>query len=201
MMQAAWIGLTTLLLLVSLIRPLYPFEQTLQHIPTVIGLILLAVAARRQWLSPQSIAAICLFLWLHILGARYIYTYVPYDEWTDAVFGKSLSDALGWQRNHYDRLVHFAYGFLASIPIYELARSRGKLGPPAAILIVAAAALGTSALYEIAEWMLTLFVSPEQARRYNGQQGDIWDAQKDMALALAGMLSFDMVLSVRKCLR
>src|SRR3546814_11274494 len=69
----------------------------------------------RRWpLSTASVACIALFMALHTLGGRYAYSNVPYDDWARALAGTSLSDALGWSRNHYDRLVHFAFGALSA---------------------------------------------------------------------------------------
>ena len=125
---------------------------------------------------------------LHTLGGRYAYSNVPYDDWARALSGTSLSDAMGWTRNHYDRLVHFAFGALSVIPVAEIARRWGGLSPRGAALTVVAWALAISCLYEIFEWLLTIVAAGETADRYNGQQGDIWDAQKDMALATLGAI-------------
>ena len=102
--------------------------------------------------------------------------------------GTSLSDAFGWARNHYDRFVHFAFGALSVIPVVEIARRWGRLGPRGAALTVLGWVLAISCLYEIFEWLLTIVTAGETADRYNGQQGDIWDAQKDMALATLGAI-------------
>jgi putative membrane protein len=195
--KAIWIGTTAVLLLASFWQPIYLFEQALQHVPTIIGLAGLAVAARRNWLGTGAIAAICLFLWLHILGARYIYTYVPYDRWSAQVAGTSIGEALGWQRNHYDRLVHLLFGILGSIPLYETARRYGGMNRGWSTLLAAACVLSIGGIYEVFEWTLTLFVAPELAQRYNGQQGDIWDPQKDMALGMLGVLIFAVASQTR----
>lgn len=59
------------------------------------------------------------FLWLHILGARYIYSFVPYDDWSRSVLGSGISEWFGWERNHYDRLVHLCFGglWMVAIPV------------------------------------------------------------------------------------
>jgi putative membrane protein len=189
MYQGMWIGATAVLLAASLWRPIYPTEQFLQHLPTVIGLLALAVASRKGLFSTSAVAAICLFLWLHILGARYIYTYVPYDRWSKSVFGTTTREVFGWQRNHYDRFVHLLFGALACVPLRDMARRDG-LSSGWAKFTAAAGVMSLSAAYEVFEWLLTLFVPRDQAHRYNGQQGDMWDAQKDMALAMSGVLIF-----------
>lgn len=133
--------------------------------------------------------SISVFLWLHILGARYVYSYVPYDTWSRACVGVSITDAFHLSRNHYDRLVHLLYGALAMVPQVEVLRRRFGLGRVAAIVFSIALVSGVSALYEIVEWLLTVVAAPERADRYNGQQGDAWDAQKDMACAVAGAIA------------
>ncbi|NOX57004.1 MAG: DUF2238 domain-containing protein [Planctomycetes bacterium] len=83
---------TAVLLALSLIRPPFPVEQALQHAPTVVALGLLLVAAQKNWLKTPAFCCVIAFLWLHILGARYIYSFVPYDDWLDGLFGIRLSD-------------------------------------------------------------------------------------------------------------
>lgn len=188
--KAIWIGTTAIFLLASFWDPRYPVQQTLQQVPAVLMLAGLALAARRDWLSTRSIAAICLFLWLHILGARYIYTYVPYDRWSEGIFGTSISDLFGWRRNHYDRLVHFLFGILGCIPIYEVAGRYGQMTRGWSILTAALGVMSIGSIYEVFEWSLTLLIDPEHAHLYAGQQGDLWDPQKDMGLAMLGVLVF-----------
>lgn len=192
--QKALLGLLTALLLAAQIDQPYPEIALLQHIPTML-LIVAAPALLRHWpLSTSALACIVAFFALHTLGGRYAYSNVPYDDWARALTGTGLSDAFGWTRNHYDRLVHFTFGALSVIPVAEIARRWGGLGPRGAALTVLAWVLAISALYEVSEWLLTIVAAGETADRYNGQQGDIWDAQKDMALAALGAI---LVMAVR----
>lgn len=186
--QKILLGLLAALLLLAQIAQPYPEIALLQHIPTLVFLLASPWLLRRWPLSTASLACITLFLALHTLGGRYAYSNVPYDDWARALSGTSLSDAMGWTRNHYDRLVHFAFGALSVIPVAEIARRWGGLSPRGAALTVVAWALAISCLYEIFEWLLTIVAAGETADRYNGQQGDIWDAQKDMALATLGAI-------------
>ncbi|KGB55543.1 hypothetical protein FG91_01463 [Sphingopyxis sp. LC81] len=186
--QRPLIGLLLALLLLAQIDQPYPEVALLQHIPTML-LIVASPWLLRHWpLSTPAVACIALFMALHTLGGRYAYSNVPYDDWVRALTGTSLSDAFGWTRNHYDRLVHFTFGALSVIPVAEIARRWGGLGPRGAALTVLGWVLAISCLYEIFEWLLTIVAAGETADRYNGQQGDIWDAQKDMALALLGAI-------------
>lgn len=186
--QRRLIGLLLALLLAAQIDQPYPEVALLQHVPTMLLLVASPWLLRRWPLSTASVACIALFLALHTLGGRYVYSNVPYDDWALALTGTSLSDLFGWTRNHYDRLVHFAFGALSVIPVAEVARRRGGLGARGAMLAVLGWVLSVSALYEVFEWLLTIVAAGETADRYNGQQGDMWDAQKDMALAALGAL-------------
>ncbi|WP_176595725.1 MULTISPECIES: DUF2238 domain-containing protein [Sphingobium] len=164
----------------------YPDLAPLQHGPTV----LLALAAPwllRRWpLSNGAAACILLFLLLHTLGGRYIYSYVPYDLWARAVSGHDISGTFGFARNGYDRLVHFAFGALLTAPFAEAARRYGvmRMGWSLAFAFAAVGLVG--ALYEIFEWLLSVVAAGQTADWYNGQQGDMWDPQKDMAAAQIG---------------
>lgn len=191
--QRRLLGALLALLLLAQIEQPYPEIALLQHIPTMLLLIAAPALLRRWPLSTPALACIVAFMALHTLGGRYAYSSVPYDDWARALTGTSLSDAFGWNRNHYDRLAHFAFGALSVSPVAEIARRWGGLGPRGAALTVLAWVLAMSCLYEIFEWLLTIVAAGETADRYNGQQGDIWDAQKDMALATIGAILVLMV--------
>ena len=183
-------ALTALLMLVLAvnIRQPFPAIAPLHHIPT---LILIATAPwwwRRWPLSDRGLFGLLGVFALHSIGARWTYSSVPYDDWAKALSGNSLSDMFGWTRNHYDRLVHFAFGLLLVRPMIEWLRpllpTRPFVRLAGAVLIL----LAISAAYELFEWALTFTVPAAMADDYNGQQGDAWDAQKDMAIALLGSL-------------
>ncbi|WP_432769282.1 MAG: DUF2238 domain-containing protein [Sphingopyxis sp.] len=186
--QRRLLGALLILLLLAQIEQPYPEVALLQHIPTMLLLVAAPALLRRWPLSTPALACIVLFLALHTLGGRYAYSNVPYDDWAQALTGATLSEAFGWNRNHYDRLVHFAFGALSVIPVAEIARRWGGQGRRGAALAALAWVLALSALYEIFEWLLTIVAAGATADRYNGQQGDIWDAQKDMALAALGAI-------------
>lgn len=177
-----------LLLLLGCIGAPYPEQMYLQHIPTVVALAALAVFGRRYPLSNASFTCLVVFLALHILGARYIYSYVPYDQWSKALIGTDLTSLFHFRRNHYDRLVHFAFGLLWVLPVWEVCVRYFKVPRRCALYVALEFVLAVSALYELFEWGLTMVLSPNDADAYNGQQGDLWDAHKDMALAMLGSL-------------
>src|SRR5437016_4399162 len=113
---------TVLLLatIASAIYPPFPKQLLLQHFPTVVALIGLPFLARRWKLSDGAFACMITFLLFHILGARYIYSYVPYDEWSTRLFGINITRRFHLRRNHYDRVVHFVFGLLAPHPVREI---------------------------------------------------------------------------------
>ena len=186
--QRLLIGLLLASLLVAQIDQPYPDVALLQHLPTMLLLVASPALLRRWPLSTPALACIVVFLALHTLDGRYAYSNVPYDDWVRAMTGSTLSETFGWGRNHYDRLVHFAFGALSVVPVAEFARRWGGLGARGAALSALGWVLAISCLYEIFEWLLTIVAAGETADRYNGQQGDIWDAQKDMALATVGAI-------------
>ena len=187
-LQFTLVAALVLLLLISLWSPLYPREQWLQHVPTVLAIPALAWSARKQVLTNGAFACLVAMLALHIVGARWIYSYVPYDEWATTLVGSGPNAWFGATRNHYDRFVHLAFGLLMPLPLVEVAMRYGNLCRRWAVAWALAMVAAISAFYEVFEWLLAVIAAPEIAEHYNGQQGDAWDAQKDMALAMLGSL-------------
>ena len=152
------------------------------------GVAVLVATHRALPLSRLSYTLIFLFLSLHAVGAHYTYSLVPYDAWVEAVTGRTLSSLTGWDRNHYDRLVHLCYGLLLAYPAREVflrvADVRGFWGYFLPLDVV----MATSTLYELIEWAAAMVFGGELGTAYLGTQGDPWDAQKDMALAGLGAL-------------
>jgi len=176
-------------------RPVYRDQVVLQHLPTALGLVALWAVSRRPGLSNTSFACVLAFLALHVVGARWVYSQVPYDAWIETLTGRTLSETFGWERNHYDRFVHLAFGALFVGPIHDVLKrtvvARGAWAWGCAITGVVAASAG----YELVEWGLAVTIAPDSAERYLGQQGDPWDAQKDMALATLGAIAAGCVAS------
>ena len=169
--------------IITYINPIYPREQFLQQAGTILLVALLLADLRKHWFSNLAFLGIALFSVLHLIGARYIYSYVPYREWLEC-----LGD---WQwlhstRNHYDRLVHLLFGVFFFPALVEYSRHRITSRQMKAVLVAWLMVQTGSLIYELFEWALTLVLSPQDAEGYNGQQGDMFDAQKDMALAMLG---------------
>lgn len=172
--------------LLSCVGAPFPQQMYLQHVPTAVVLILLPLVARAKALSPTALTCVVAFMLLHVVGARYIYSYVPYDAWAETLIGISLTETFGFERNHFDRFVHFAFGLLAVRPVWEILTRRFGVPPRFAFYASVEFVLAFSLVYELFEWGLTMVLSPEDAGAYNGEQGDIWDAHRDMSLALLG---------------
>ena len=187
--QRWMVALLAAIVLLTSYHALYPRNTFLQHAPTAI-LILAAIPALKRWpLSNGAVGCIFLFFLLHSIGARYSYSFVPYDEWVRAIAGTSITEMFGFARNHYDRLVHFCFGFLAIRPVREIALRHYGLTGRVALYIAPEFVLAFSAFYEVFEWFLAVAMSPADADAYNGQQGDMFDSQKDIALAALGALT------------
>jgi putative membrane protein len=164
----------------------YPDIAPLQHIPTTL-LVLAAPLLLARWrLSNMAVGALMVFWLLHTLGGRYTYSNVPYDQWALLLTRHTISGVAGLARNGYDRLVHLAFGLLWVLPFSEAMRRHVSMGRRGSLWTAFLFIGAVSALYEIFEWLLTIVVAPGMADDYNGQQGDVWDAQKDMAAATVG---------------
>ena len=120
-------------------------------------------------------------------AAHWTYSDVPYSSWLGGL-GIDLQDTLGSSRNMFDRLVHLAFGLLVVRPIVELESNYAGVNRRLAYRLAILFVLASSAAYEIFEWTLAILISPEAAEAYNGQQGDVFDAQKDMWMATAGAI-------------
>jgi putative membrane protein len=170
----------------SCIRVPYPKYFWLQHVPTVAVIVVLVVVQNRLQIGRLSYTLILVFMLLHVLGARYLYSYVPYDDWSERLMGYRITNRFGFTRNHYDRLVHFLFGLLLVVPAWRF--SQRIVGTTAwwSAAFAFAAIMAASAVYEVFEWLVAVIMAPDWAESYNGQQGDMWDAQRDMALAGMG---------------
>ncbi|MGB4342530.1 MAG: DUF2238 domain-containing protein [Moraxellaceae bacterium] len=178
-------------LVIAVIVGIAPYDRAtwlLENMMTAIFAVFLFLQQRRRPLSNVSWWLIFAFGTLHIVGAHYTYSLVPYNEWTRMVFGTSLNDMLGWQRNHFDRLVHFCYGLLLFLPMREILIDRAALHSRWASYFTVEFIMASSLVYELVEWGAAVTFAGDVGMAYLGTQGDIWDAHKDMLLATVGGL-------------
>ncbi len=177
---AAWIW--------AAIDPVYPHDWLLENYLVFIFVPIILILGRYFKLSNVSYTLITIFMVLHVIGSHYTYAEVP--------FGYDLQEWFGESRNMYDRLVHFSFGFLLAYPAREvlmrLSKVKGIWSYYFPIDIVGAG----SALYEIIEWFTARNVDPAAGLAFLGSQGDIWDAQKDMLLAICGAIIAMLIIFI-----
>jgi putative membrane protein len=182
-----FLGLLLPVLVWSWINPHDRFTWWLESFPVVAGVPLI-LAFRKKF--PLS-SLLLLLLWLHcvllVVGGHYTYARVPLGDWARGWFG--------WTRNNYDKLGHFAQGFVPAILTRELLiRTSPLKGSRWLGFLVVCVCLAFSACYELLEWLAAI-TSGAAAEDFLGTQGDPWDTQSDMALALVGAVVASLLLS------
>lgn len=145
---------------------------------TVIALLFLIITYKKYRFSNFSYFLICIFLCLHVYGSKYTYA--------DNLFGYWLQAKLDTTRNQYDRIVHFSFGLLLYYPLQELLSKWIKLPKYLALKLPVLIIISASSLYEIIEWLVADKFFVAEGASYLGLQGDVWDSQKDMAVAFLG---------------
>ena len=171
------------------INPTSRGDWLLENVLTVLALVWVIWWYRRTPLSNLACTLMFVFGVLHEIGAHYQYSEVPYEAWFAAVSdGRSLDAMLGFERNQFDRLVHFLYGFLITPVAAEVICARVRLRGFWLFVLPVTFVMSHSLIYELIEWLAASLVAPEVGQAYLGTQGDVWDAQKDMALATLGSL-------------
>lgn len=163
---ARWLGAIFLgVAAASAIRSAEPQTWWLENLAVVFALALAAWGVRMGRFSRLSLGLVFVFLCLHELGAHFTYSLVPYDSWSRALTGHSLNEALGWQRNHFDRFVHFLFGLLITLPIRELALAPAQRRGFWSYLLPVQLSLSGSAVYELVEWGRPRFSAVTSASR------------------------------------
>ncbi len=184
-----WLLLASLaaVLLWSGIGPKERGTWWLEVAPVLIGVPILAATHRRFPFTPLAYVLIWLHAIILIVGGHYTYAEMPLFNW--------IRDAFGLARNHYDRVGHFAQGFVPAILAREILLRTSPLRPGGWLFfLVCSVCLAISASYELIEWWAALLTSPETGTAFLGTQGDVWDTQWDMFLALVGSLAAQICL-------
>lgn len=159
-----------------------PYDQVVWLFEISLGLLgalLLLATCRRFRFSNLVYVLVCAHIIVLAVGAKYTYAEMPLFNW--------LRDTFDWSRNHYDRVGHFMQGFVPVMVVREFllrmtSLTRGKM----LVFLTVCVVLALSAFYELIEmWMVLLFY-PDQGPEWLGLQGDPWDAQWDMTMALCG---------------
>lgn len=179
-MKYLWIALFALGLLWSAIAPKDYFTWLLEVFPALVGAVVLALSYRRFPLTPLAYGLIlghCLVL---MVGGHYTYAEVPLFDW--------LREVMGGTRNNYDKVGHFAQGFVPALVAREIfLRLRVVRGAGWMNFLIVCFCLAFSAFYELIEWWVAVF-SGAASEAFLGTQGYVWDTQSDMALALVGAI-------------
>jgi len=175
--------------IVLAIHPLDRHDWLLENLLVFLTAAVLISTYYKFQLSNLSYALILIFLAVHAVGAHYTYAKVPAGFW--------MADLLHLKRNHYDRVIHFAFGFLLLYPMVELLRRSARAHEGWAPWLAVAVLAALSSFFEILEGIIAQMVAPDLGIAYLGTQGDIWDAQKDMAAAFVGAVITALWLTFR----
>ena len=170
----------------SAVHPHDFFTWFLEVLPAVVGVAILAATYRRFKFTDLAYVLVFLHAIILMIGGHYTYAEVPLFNW--------IKDTFGLSRNHYDRVGHFAQGFVPAILAREIllrttALKRGKM----LSYLVVSICLALSAFYELIEWRVSV-AAGAAADAFLGIQGDIWDTQWDMTFALVGAVSSLLLL-------
>lgn len=185
------LGLFVLLAILWVALAFKPYDRhdwLLENVLLVLAVVFLATTYRAFPLSRISYTLLFVFLCMHAIGAHYTYAEVPYDKWWQQLTGRSFNSLVGWQRNNFDRIVHFSYGLLLAYPIREMFLRIGNVRGFWGYFLPLDLTMSTSMLYELIEWGAAVYFGGNLGAAYLGTQGDEWDAQKDMAFASLGAL-------------
>lgn len=150
----------------------------IENILVFIAIICLVFTYRKSQFSDLSYCLLLLFLILHIYGAQYAYTLNPLGEW--------LRNSYHLKRNPYDRIVHFSFGFLLAYPIREILINKLKVKGKWQYLLPIEITLSFACIFELIEWLVAEFTDKETGETYVATQGDVWDAHKDIVVAVIG---------------
>lgn len=169
------------------IAPSYRQDWLLENVLVFVTVPLLVATSRSLRFSNRAYTCLFVFFVLHVIGAHYTYSEVPWREWLH------LQDAgtgtVAASRNHYDRFVHFSYGLLMFPAVWELFAARANPQRIWRYVMPVTFLMAHSVIYELVEWGAAEIFGGDLGVAYLGTQGDVWDAQKDMAMATAGTLA------------
>jgi putative membrane protein len=179
------------------VAPRYRDDWLLENLLVLVIVPIFVITYRRLRFSDFAYTCLLIFLVFHEIGAHYTYSEVPYDQWFRGLTGTTLNDLLGLERNHYDRLVHFTYGLLLFPMVWELIERRAVPQGVWRYVLPVTFLMSHSVLYELIEWAAAEIFGGDLGQAYLGTQGDVWDAQKDMALAAAGAVSGCVLTALR----
>lgn len=192
------LAILAIAVIVASIQPLEIESYLLHQAGTVFMVLMLLLCLYKIGINFLNFNLYILFLLIHVVAAHYLYSYVPYNQWIEQIFGFNLNETMHWSRNMFDRFVHLAYGLLLYPVFYRLFQVWIPQQKPLTIfLLVIQFVMAGSLIYEWLEWFIAIRLSAEDAENYNGQQGDIWDAHKDMLLATIGAIITGSIMLIQ----
>lgn len=188
-MKAIWMLIYAGVLVWSGIHPKgYPI-WFLEVVPAIAGAVVLATTYKRFRLTTLVYALILIHCIILMVGGHYTYAEVPLFD--------RISEIFNWPRNNYDKVGHFAQGFVPAMIAREILIRRSVVNGQGWLkFIVVSICLAISAFYELIEWWVAI-ISDEAADAFLGTQGYVWDTQSDMGLALAGSILALLLLGKR----
>lgn len=186
-MKFLWLATYFIVLIWSSIKPADYFTWFLEVVPALIGLAVLCTTYTKFKLTTLAYFLILVHCIILMVGGHYTYAMVPLFDW--------IRDFFQLERNNYDKVGHFAQGFIPAIIAREiLIRNNVVNGSRWLGFLVVCFCLAFSALYELIEWWVAISTG-ESAEAFLGTQGYVWDTQSDMALALFGAITALIFLS------
>ncbi len=163
------------------------YTWILEVAPIFVAVPILVWTYKRFPLTPLAYRLILVHACILMLGGHYTYAEVPLGDW--------MKDLFGFSRNHYDRIGHFAQGFVPAILAREILLRKTPLKSGGWLFfLVTCVCMAISAFYEFVEWW-TALASGQAATAFLGTQGDVWDTQWDMFLAFVGAITAQLTLS------
>lgn len=181
--------------IIMAIDPKYPKDWLLENVLVFLIFPFIVWMDKKHHYSLLSIILLLIFASLHSLGSHYTYAEMEHFD--------VITQFYGFERNHFDRLIHFFFGLLLFRILFEMITA-GITSLKTALLFTFTMIVSISALYEILEWFAVMIFNPELGQAFLGTQGDIWDAQQDTLVATIGALiniffykSYERLLHVR----
>lgn len=165
--------------IVMAINPKYPQDWLVENILVFLFFPFIVWMDRHHQFSTAALIMLLIFASLHSLGSHYTYSEMEHFD--------VITRFLGFERNHFDRLVHFLFGLLLFRIIFEMAAPHIS-SVKTALLFTLTLIVSISTVYEMLEWLAAIILHPELGTAFLGTQGDEWDAQKDTLCALTGAL-------------
>ncbi len=157
-----------------------PYDKTVwiaENLTVLIVVAVLAATFKKFRFSNTAYFLMSVWIYMHTIGGHFTFSKVPFDF---------VNHFFGWERNNYDRIAHFTVGFYA-YAIAELLDRKKLVNSKIILFLFPIFSIATvAAVYEIIEWIAAVTLDPKAGADYVGAQGDIWDAQKDMALDILG---------------